>query len=52
MLEKLDASPEGFAHVASHARYDLMSAHDMGFRNVVLLDRGYDRSPTARTTCR
>jgi 2-haloacid dehalogenase len=42
MLEKLDASPEDFVHVASHTRYDHQSMHDMGFRNLVLLDRGYD----------
>jgi 2-haloacid dehalogenase len=42
MLDQLDASPEDFVHVASHTRYDHMPMHDMGFRNLVLLDRGYD----------
>jgi 2-haloacid dehalogenase len=42
MLDELDASPEEFVHVSSHTRYDLMPMHDMGFRNLVLLDRGYD----------
>jgi 2-haloacid dehalogenase len=42
MLEQLDASPEDFLHVSSHTRYDLMPMHDLGFRNLVLLDRGYD----------
>jgi 2-haloacid dehalogenase len=42
MLEQLDAKPEDFLHVSSHTRYDLMPAHDLGFRNLVLLDRGYD----------
>jgi len=28
--------------VSSHTRYDLMPAYDLGFRNLVYLDRGYD----------
>lgn len=28
--------------MSSRTRYDLMPAHDLGFRNLVLLDRGYD----------
>ena len=42
MLDQLDAKPEDFVHVSSHTRYDLMPMHDMGFRNLVLLDRGCD----------
>jgi 2-haloacid dehalogenase len=42
MLDQLNATPEDFLHVSSHTRYDLMPMHDMGFRNLVLLDRGYD----------
>jgi 2-haloacid dehalogenase len=42
MLEQLNASPEDFVHVSSHTRYDLMPAHDLGFTNLVMLDRGYD----------
>ncbi|MDO0916674.1 haloacid dehalogenase type II [Streptomyces sp. DT2A-34] len=42
MLDKLDATPDDFLHVSSHTRYDLMPAHDLGFRNKVMLDRGYD----------
>ncbi|MCU1434001.1 MAG: hadL [Pseudarthrobacter sp.] len=42
MLDQLDAVPEQFLHVSSHTRYDLMPAHDLGFTNTVLLDRGYD----------
>jgi 2-haloacid dehalogenase len=42
MLDQLDAQPEDFVHVSSHTRYDLMPMHDMGFRNLVLLDRGCD----------
>ena len=42
MLDTLNASPEDFLHISSHTRYDHMPMHDMGFRNLVLLDRGYD----------
>jgi 2-haloacid dehalogenase len=42
MLTQLDAAPEDFVHVSSHTRYDIMPAHDLGFRNLVLVDRGYD----------
>ena len=45
MLDQLDAQPEDFVHVSSHTRYDPMPMHDMGFRNLVLLDRGYDPVP-------
>jgi 2-haloacid dehalogenase len=42
MLEQLDATPDDFVHVSSHTRYDLLPAYDLGFRNLVYLDRGYD----------
>ena len=42
MLDQLDAKPEDFVHVAAHTRYDMMPMHDLGFPNLVLLDRGYD----------
>ncbi len=42
MVEQLDATPDDFLHVSSHTRYDLMPAHDLGFRNLVMLDRDYD----------
>ena len=45
MLDQLDAKPEDFVHVSSHTRYDPLPMHDMGFRNLVLLDRGYDPVP-------
>jgi 2-haloacid dehalogenase len=45
MLDELDATPEDFVHVSSHTRYDPLPMHDMGFRNLVLLDRGYDPVP-------
>src|SRR3990170_3697106 len=37
--------PEAFVHVSSPTRYDPLPMHDMGFRNLVLLDRGYDPVP-------
>jgi 2-haloacid dehalogenase len=42
MLDTLNAQPQDFLHVSSHTRYDMMPMHDMGFRNLVMLDRGYD----------
>ena len=42
MLDQLDAAPEDFVHVSSHTRYDIMPAYDLGFRDLVYLDRGYD----------
>ncbi len=42
MLDTLNANPEDFLHVSSHTRYDMHPMHDLGFRNLILLDRGYD----------
>jgi 2-haloacid dehalogenase len=42
MLDTLNAKPEDFLHISSHTRYDVHPMHDLGFRNLVLLDRGYD----------
>ncbi|GAB3855345.1 haloacid dehalogenase type II [Nocardioides maradonensis] len=42
MVDQLDATPDDFLHVSSHTRYDLMPAHDLGFRNLVMLNRDYD----------
>lgn len=42
LLDQLDATPDDFVHVSSHTRYDLMPCYDLGFRNLVLIDRGYD----------
>ena len=42
MLDTLNAKPEDFLHVSSHTRYDMHPMHDMGFRNLWMLDRGYD----------
>ncbi|WOF23380.1 haloacid dehalogenase type II [Microbacterium betulae] len=42
MFDTLDATPEDFLHISSHQRYDHMPAFDLGIRDKVLLDRGYD----------
>jgi 2-haloacid dehalogenase len=42
MLDTLNAKPEDFLHISSHTRYDMHPMHDMGFRNLWMLDRGYD----------
>ena len=42
MLDTLNAKPEDFLHISSHTRYDIHPMHDMGFRNLWVLDRGYD----------
>jgi 2-haloacid dehalogenase len=42
MLNTLNAKPEDFLHISSHTRYDMHPMHDMGFRNLWMLDRGYD----------
>ena len=42
MLDTLNAKPEDFLHISSHTRYDMHPMHDMGFRNLWVLDRGYD----------
>ena len=42
MFDALDAAPEDFLHVSSHQRYDIIPAYDLGIRNKVYLDRGYD----------
>ena len=42
MFDALDAAPEDFLHISSHQRYDIIPAYDLGIRNKVYLDRGYD----------
>jgi len=42
MLESLDAKPEDFLHISSHQHYDLVPMFELGFDNMVFLDRGYD----------
>ncbi|MFT4215306.1 MAG: HAD-IA family hydrolase [Microbacterium sp.] len=42
MLKKLDAEPRDFLHISSHQHYDLIPMYQLGFDNMVFLDRGYD----------
>ncbi|AEF54529.1 haloacid dehalogenase type II [Marinomonas posidonica] len=44
MLDKLGCGPEEVLHVSSSLRYDLMSAHDMGIKNKVFVNRGHEPS--------
>lgn len=42
MLDSLGCGPEEILHVSSSFRYDLMSAHDLGIKNKVWVDRGHE----------
>jgi 2-haloacid dehalogenase len=42
MLDQLNANPEDILHVSSSFRYDLMSAHDLGIKNKVWVNRGHE----------
>jgi 2-haloacid dehalogenase len=42
MLEELGCAPEDILHVSSSLRYDLMSAHDLGFRHKAFVARGHE----------
>ncbi|TPQ22226.1 haloacid dehalogenase type II [Streptomyces sporangiiformans] len=42
--EQLDCRPEETMHVSSSPRYDLQSATDLGVRDTVYLNRGYEPS--------
>ena len=42
MLDRLGARPEEMLHVSSSFRYDLMSAHDLGIKNKVWVNRGHE----------
>ena len=42
MLGQLNANPEDILHVSSSFRYDLMSAHDLGIKNKVWVNRGHE----------
>lgn len=44
MLDQLGCGPEDILHVSSSLRYDLMTAHDMGIRNKVFVERGHEPS--------
>lgn len=42
MFDTLGCSPEDVVHVSSSFRYDHMTAHDMGIRNKVWVNRGHE----------
>jgi 2-haloacid dehalogenase len=42
MLERLGCAPEEIVHVSSSPRYDLITARELGFPHLVLLDRDYE----------
>ncbi|WP_294646243.1 haloacid dehalogenase type II [uncultured Aureimonas sp.] len=42
MLGQLNANPEDILHVSSSFRYDLMTAHDLGIKNKVWVNRGHE----------
>jgi len=42
MFDELNCGPEDVLHVSSSFRYDLMSAHDLGIRNKVWVNRGHE----------
>jgi 2-haloacid dehalogenase len=44
MLDQLGARPEEVLHVSSSLRYDLMTAHDLGIRDKVYVNRSYEPS--------
>lgn len=42
MFDMLNCNPEDILHVSSSFRYDLMSAHDLGIKNKVWVNRGHE----------
>lgn len=42
MFDQLGCGPEDVLHVSSSFRYDLMTAHDIGIRNKVWVNRGHE----------
>ncbi len=42
MIDDLGCTPSDLLHVSSSVRYDLMSAHFLGIKNKVFVNRGYD----------
>lgn len=42
MLDVLGCGPEDITHVSSSFRYDLMTAHDLGIRSKVWVNRGHE----------
>jgi len=45
MLDQLGCAPEDILHVSSSPRYDLMSAHDLGIKNKVFVNRNHEPRP-------
>jgi 2-haloacid dehalogenase len=45
MLDQLGCGPEDILHCSSSPRYDLMSAHDLGIKNKVFVNRGHEPVP-------
>ena len=50
MLDQLGCSPEDILHVSSSPRYDLMSAHDLGIKNKVFVNRNHEPKPNEAYT--
>ena len=50
MIDQLGCKPEEILHVSSSLRYDIMSAHDMGIRNRVFVNRGHGPGSSAYHT--
>ena len=44
LLERLGVGVDDIVHVSASLRYDLMPAHDLGIRNTVYVNRGYEPS--------
>jgi 2-haloacid dehalogenase len=44
MLDHLGCGPRDIAHVSSNPRYDLMPARDLGIRDAVYVNRGFEPS--------
>lgn len=42
MFDQLGCGPEDVLHVSSSFRYDLMTAHDLGIKNKVWVNRGHE----------
>ena len=50
MLDQLGCGPEDILHVSSSPRYDLMSAHDLGIKNKVFVNRNHEPKPNEAYT--
>jgi 2-haloacid dehalogenase len=44
MLDRLGCEPSDLLHVSASLRYDLMSAHDLGIKDKVYVNRGFEPS--------